>query len=399
MTSDTARLPLSGLRVLELSHAVMGPTTGMVLADMGCEVIKVERTPQGDDTRRLKGFGSGFFPYFNRNKKSIALDLKSARGREVLNKLIVSADILLENFGPGTVDRLGFGYEAVKELNPRLIYCSLKGFMPGPYEKRMALDEVVQMMSGLAYMTGPTGRPLRAGASVTDILGGTFGVVGILTALYEREQTGQGQFVTATLFESVALMIGQHMAYSAVTGQPAPPMPERVSAWSIYDLFKSSEGRQVFIGLTSNKQWESFCKTSGLEELLTDDRLADNNRRIDQRGWLIPKIAERLAGLSQNEILDLAGKAGIPFAPVSTPEALFDDPQLNQGGGLLETTLPGGQKTKLPKLPVRLGDHDFGLRNDPPAVGQGSLEILKSLGLTGEEIEKMKQDGQLIADE
>ena len=292
----------------------MGPTTGMILADMGCEVIKIERAPEGDDTRRLKGFGSGFFPYFNRNKKSIGLDLKSEEGKSVLRRLIAKADVLLENFGPGTMDRLGFGYSDCEAINPRLVYCSLKGFMPGPYEKRPALDEVVQMMGGLAYMTGPTGRPLRAGASVTDILGGTFGVVGILTALYERNVTGRGKHVLATLYESVAMLVGQHMTYSAVTGQPAPPMPERVSAWSVYDLFTSKDGQQVFIGLTSDQQWKRFCQVFGLEELAGDPRLGGNNERSSQRSWLIPHLSRCLAELTKAEIMALAEQAGVPFA-------------------------------------------------------------------------------------
>src|SRR5512136_1366274 len=217
-------LPLSGIRVLEMSHAVMGPTCGLVLADMGAEVIKVERAPEGDETRRLMGFGQGFFTFYNRNKKSITLDLKAPRGLVLMKKIAASADVFLENFAPGTVGRLGLGYEDLSRLNPRLIYCSLKGFLKGPYENRPALDEVVQMMGGLAYMTGPPGKPMRAGASVIDIMGGTYGVIGILTALYEREKTGKGQYILASLFESTAFLMGQFMALSAITGKPIPPM-------------------------------------------------------------------------------------------------------------------------------------------------------------------------------
>jgi len=251
--TESNKLPLAGIRVLELGHTVMGPTCGMVLADLGADVFKVERTGKGDDTRWLKGFGSGFFTNFNRNKKSLAIDLKSDKGKELFLKLVGHVDVLIENFGPGTVDRLGIGYAACKKINPGLIYCALKGFMPGPYEKRPALDEVVQMMGGLAYMTGPSGRPLRAGASVTDIMGGSYGAIGILAALYQRQFTGKGQLVQATLFESVAFMVGQHMAIAAITGEPPPPMPERGRAWSIYDLFATADGQQVFVGITSER--------------------------------------------------------------------------------------------------------------------------------------------------
>ncbi len=396
MVNLTNSLPLSKIRVLELSHAVMGPTCGLILADMGAEVIKVERAPEGDETRRLKGFGLGFFPFLNRNKKSIALDLKSDRGKEILNKLVISADVFIENFAPGTIERLGFAYERLAHLNPRLIYCALKGFMPGPYEKRPALDEIVQMMGGLAYMTGPLGQPLRAGASVTDILGGTFGAVAILTALYEREQTGRGQKVMATLFEATAFLMGQHMAVTAITGKPMPPFPNRVSAWAIYDKFVTKEGEMVFVGVTSDRQWKRFCEVFGLEALAKDERLATNNDRAAQRAWLIPELQKVFQKMTKEELFKLCEEAEIPFSPIAKPEDLFENPQLNQGGGLLETVLNGRIKTKLPRIPIRLDDYDFGLRNNPPEVGQDGPEILRSLGISEEEIAKLREDNIVV---
>ena len=395
MVRTDSSLPLNGIRVLELGHAVMGPTCGLILADMGAEVIKVERAPDGDDTRRLIGFGSGFFPFFNRNKTSVTIDLKSEKGKAVLRKLVRSADVFIENFAPGTVDRLGFGYDEVSKINPRLIYCSLKGFMKGPYEKRPALDEVVQMMGGLAYMTGPLGQPLRCGASVIDIMGGSYGVIGILVGLYKREKTGRGEYIIASLFESTAFLVGQHMAYSAVSGKPAPPMPNRVSAWSIYDRFESKEGEMVFVGVTSDMQWKRFCKTFGLSSLNADKRLATNNDRIAQREWLIPELQKVFKKMEKSEILDQCEKAGVPFALIAKPEDLFEDPQLNQSGSLVDTTLPGGVKAKLPKIPVRIGSHDFGLRNNPPGVGEGSREVLKSIGISDEEIDELQNAGTL----
>jgi len=395
MIRTDSSLPLNGIRVLELGHAVMGPTCGLILADMGAEVIKVERAPDGDDTRRLIGFGSGFFPFFNRNKKSITIDLKSEKGKAVLRKLVRSADVFIENFAPGTVDRLGFGYDEVSGINPRLIYCSLKGFMKGPYENRPALDEVVQMMGGLAYMTGPLGQPLRCGASVIDIMGGSYGAIGILVGLYNREKTGRGEYIIASLYESTAFLVGQHMTYSAVSGKPAPPMPNRVSAWSIYDRFESKEGEMVFVGVTSDMQWKRFCETFGLSSLSADKRLATNNDRIAQREWLIPELERVFKKLEKSEILEQCEKAGVPFAPIAKPEDLFEDPQLNQSGSLVDTTLPGGVKAKLPKIPVRIGSHDFGLRNNPPRVGEGSREVLKSIGISDEEIEELQNAGTL----
>ncbi len=390
------KLPLEGIRVLELCHAVMGPSCGLVLADMGAEVIKIERAPKGDDTRRLIGFGQGLFPFYNRNKKSLVVDLKVPKGLETLKRLVSRSDVFIENFGPGTVDRLGLSYEELSRVNPRLIYCSLKGFMKGPYEHRPALDEVVQMMAGLAYMTGPPGRPLRAGASVVDVMGGTYGVIGILLALFERERTGKGQFVIASLYESTAFLMGQFMTYGAVTGNPIPPMPTRVSAWAVYDIFKTADGQDIFIGITSDKQWKSFCETFGLPELGGDPRLQSNNARIQQRAWLIPELEKFFKGKPKEEIIALSEKAGISFSPIGRPEDLFEDPQMNEGGGLVEVNLPGGKRAKLPRIPVRVGTHDFGLRLHPPEIGEGTLAFLKSIDFSEQEIEQLKREGVVV---
>jgi len=386
-------LPLSGIRALEWGHAVMGPSCGMVLADMGAEVIKIEKAPSGDDTRYLPGFGVGLFPYFNRNKRSLALNLKDERGKEILRQLIGKADVFFENFGPGAADRLGFGYQACAALNPRLIYCNLKGFMPGPYENRPSLDNLVQMMAGLAYMTGPKGRPLRAGASVIDILGGVFGALGIITALYERERTGQGKHILSTLFESTAFLVGQHMAHVAVTGEKSIPMPEGTAPWSVYDLFETAEGDQIFIGMTSDFHWQRFCDTFGLEKLKADERLKTNNDRVSQREWMIPELQKLFKSMPKQRIVELADEAKIPFAPIIRPDQLFEDAQLNQGHGLVETTFPDGTRTKMPKLPMRLGGCDFGLRNDPPQVGEYGREALGSLGYSPDQVEELVQAG------
>jgi len=371
----------------------MGPTCGLILADLGAEVIKIERAPKGDDTRRLLGFGAGLFPFFNRNKKSLVLDLKNEQGKEILRKLIASADVLLENFGPGAVDRLGFSYEACHEINPRLIYCNLKGFMPGPYENRPSLDHLVQMMAGLAYMTGHEGEPLRAGASIIDIMGGTYGALGILTALYERRRTGQGQRVLATLYEATAFLVGQHMAVAAVTGQQPPPMPDGLAPWAIYDLFTTSDGQLVFVGITSDQHWRRFCQTFGLDDLLADESLAANNDRVRNRDRLIPALKEVFGRLSRTEVVRLCDEARIPFAPVAKPIDLFEDPHLNQSGGLVETTFPGGIRTKMPKLPLRLGDYNLGLRSNPPGIGEGSQEVLGSIGYSGEDVRALIEQG------
>jgi crotonobetainyl-CoA:carnitine CoA-transferase CaiB-like acyl-CoA transferase len=311
----------------------------------------------------------------------------------LLKKLIVSADVMYDNFGPGAVDRLGFSYEACSAINPRLIYCSLKGFMPGPYEHRPSLDNLVQMMGGLAYMTGPAGRPLRAGASVIDIMGGTFGALGIIAALYERQQTGKGQMVRAALYEATAYLVGQHMAMTAVTGEPAPPMPEGEMPWGVYDLFETEDGETIFIGMTSDAHWQRFCEVFGLEDLFADERLKTNNSRCAEREWLIPKLSEMFKQLSSETVIDGCEKSVIPFAPVRRPDELFDDPHLNESGGLVDTALPGGKRGKLPKIPLRMGNYEFDMRHDPPKPGEGTHEILKAIGLSGAEIDKLIQEG------
>ncbi|MDM8541475.1 CaiB/BaiF CoA-transferase family protein [Desulfococcaceae bacterium HSG9] len=386
-------LPLEGIRVLELGHTVMGPACGLILADMGADVYKVERTGKGDDTRWLKGFGSGFFTYLNRNKKSISIDLKSPKGKDILLKLVENADVLIENFGPGTVERLGVGYDICQKINPRLIYCSLKGFMPGPYQNRPALDEVVQMMGGLAYMTGPSGRPLRAGASITDILGGSYGSIGILTALYQREFTGKGQLVQAALYESVAFLVGQHIAVAAVSGEAPPPMPERGRTWSVYDLFSTADNEQVFIGVTSERHWKRLCEFFGFSDWAQDERLASNQRRVDAREWFFPELQKRLGKLKKDDLMALAEKAEIPFAPVNQPVNLIDDPHINQSDSLAAVKTPDGSIAKLPKIPLRLNGSTFDLRNHPPEIGECSLEIYRSIGYTDDEIDELLNEG------
>jgi crotonobetainyl-CoA:carnitine CoA-transferase CaiB-like acyl-CoA transferase len=380
--------PLNGLRVLEFTHAVMGPTTGLLLADMGAEVIHVE-PPQGDETRRLKGFGTGYFPFYSRNKKSLAVDIKNEQGKEIIYQLAKNTDVVVENFGPGTMERLGFGYEKLKSINDKIIYCSLKGFLNGPYENRHAMDEVVQMMGGLAYMTGRPGDPLRAGTSIIDITGGMFGFIGILLALYERHSSGKGKLVKASLFETTAFLMGQHMAYGAITQTPVPPMPARVSAWSVYRIFNTKDNDQVFIGIISEKHWVRFCEVFGWNDWLADDRLQSNNLRIDNREWFLPELENRLKQYSKSDIVHKCEEAAIPFAPIAKPEDLFGDIQLNTGAMLLPTTLPDGTHTKLPATPLDYDGQKAGLRFNPPAIGEHTSEILKSIGLSNDAIENL----------
>ncbi len=381
-------LPYAGLRVVEFTHMVMGPTCGMVLADLGAEVIKVEPV-EGDNTRKLLGSGAGFFALFNRNKKSIALNLQKPEGREAALRLVATADVVSENFKPGTMKKLGLDYASLRKLNPRLVYVSHKGFLPGPYDHRTALDEVVQMMGGLAYMTGRPGDPLRAGTSVNDIMGGMFGAMGVMAALAQREKTGQGQEVQSALFENNVFLVAQHMMQFAVTGQAADPMPSRISAWGIYDVFTVKDGEQIFLAVVSDTQWALFCDALGLADLRADARLASNNDRVRARSWMMPLLRERLAGYSAAALGEVFETHGLPFAPITRPQDLFDDPHLNGTGGLAPLTLPDGRETRVPLLPLTLDGQRPGVRLNPPRLGEHTQALLAEVGYSPAEVEQL----------
>ncbi|MES2713948.1 MAG: CoA transferase [Pseudomonadota bacterium] len=372
--TETDPLPLAGIRVVEFSHMVMGPTCGLVLADLGAEVIKVE-PPGGDRTRNLTASGAGFFAAFGRNKKSVVLDTEDAADLDALLHLVDGADVVIENFRPGGLDAKGLGYAALSGRNPRLVYCSLKGYLPGPYENRTALDEVVQMQSGLAYMTGPPGRPLRAGASVNDMMGGMFGAIAILAALRQREATGKGQHIQSGLFENSAFLVSTHMLQQAISGVAPPPMPGGRRAWGVYDIFDSADGVQIFVGVVTDRQWEVFTRALG-EPALDDPRYATNNTRAAHREILIPLVGELLRKHSVAAIEAMCEKAGLPFSRINTPWDLFEDPHLQAGGGLLPVTLPDGRSVKVPALPIQFGDTRLGVRHDLPRVGEHNEEIL-----------------------
>ncbi len=383
ITNTPKALPYEGLRVVEFTHMVMGPTCGMVLGDLGAEVIKVE-PPKGDNTRRLLGAGAGFFPMFNRNKKSLVLDLHSPEGKEAVLRLIATADVVSENFKTETMEKLGLDYESLKAINPRLIYVSHKGFLPGPYDHRTALDEVVQMMGGLAYMTGRSGDPLRAGSSVNDIMGGLFGAIGAMAALKQREVTGFGQKVESALFENNVFLVAQHMMQYAMTGVPANPMPERISPWGIYDVFQVRDGGQIFLAVVSDTQWAIFCQAFGMDDLKADGSLATNNGRVLARGWLLPSLRERLAAFTVAELVNRFEAAGLPFAPITRPHDLLDDPHLLATGGLAPITLPdgvrAGEQASTVLFPFTLDGERPGVRLSPPKLGADNGALLQELG-------------------
>jgi crotonobetainyl-CoA:carnitine CoA-transferase CaiB-like acyl-CoA transferase len=403
MTEGRQPLPLQGIRVVEFTHMVMGPTCGMILGDLGAEVIKVEPL-QGDNTRKLLGSGSGFYGLFNRNKRSLAVNVKDPRGQAIVLKLVAQADVFSENFKAGTMDKLGLGADALTKLNPKLIHVSHKGFLPGPYEHRTALDEVVQMMGGLAYMTGPEGRPLRAGTSVNDIMGGMFGAIGVLAALQQRHRTGHGHQVQSALFENNVFLVAQHMMQFAVTGQPAAPMPNRISAWGLYDVFTVQDGAQIFLSAVSDTQWAILCTEFAWADLKADARLATNNDRVRARDWFLPLMRERFAPFSARELTERFERVGLPYAPITKPEELFDDPHLLATGGLAPTTIPSdgsvaehAVETRAALLPLTMDGARLGLRKQPPALGQDTRALLDELGYNASEVASLLGDGVVAA--
>jgi crotonobetainyl-CoA:carnitine CoA-transferase CaiB-like acyl-CoA transferase len=384
--------PLKGLKVVEFTHMVMGPTCGMVLADLGAEVIKVEPI-DGDRTRTLLGAGAGFFPMFNRNKKSIQIDLHKPEGAAAARRLCATADVVAENFKPGTMVKYGLDHASLSKDNPKLIYASLKGFLPGPYDHRTALDEVVQMMGGLAYMTGRPGDPLRAGSSVNDIMGGMFGAIAILGALIQRGISGRGMEVQAALYENNIFLVGQHMLQYAITGQPAAPMPARISPWAIYDVFTVKDGEQIFLAAVSDAQWLTFCDALGFPDLKAEARYAANNDRVKLRDELLGALRARLARRSAAEISRVMEDAGLPFAPIMKPEQLLDDPHLLATGGLADIQLTdgarAGQTVKTTLFPFTLDGERPGVKLNPPRRGEHSREVLRSIGMTDSEIDAL----------
>jgi crotonobetainyl-CoA:carnitine CoA-transferase CaiB-like acyl-CoA transferase len=372
-------LPLDGVRVIEMTHMVMGPTCGMILAQLGAEVIKVE-PPAGDKTRSLGGMGTSFFPLFNRGKRSVVLDFNKAEDRETMDRLLASADVFLENFRDGQLDKQGLGPEQLRKEHPHLIIAGHKGFLSGPYEHRPALDEVVQMMSGLAAMTGTRERPQRVGSSANDIMGGMFGVISILAALYQkRGGNTNGADIRIGLFENCLFLVAQHMVEYEMTGRKPRSMPEREHAWPIYDIFETKGGERIFIGVVTEGHWHSFCREFGLSEFADDPTLRSTTDRILARARIIPRVAEEIR---RWEVAELSAKLevlNICFSPINRPEDLLQDPHVLRPGGLVQNVNADGKPFRVPALPVEWNGTNIGEGLRVPVLGADTEAVRAEL--------------------
>ncbi len=370
--------PLEGIRVVELSHMVMGPSCGMFLAFLGAEVIKVE-PPGGDKTRQLTGMGAGFFPMFNRGKKSVCLDLQSDEGRADLDTLLATADVFVDNFKDSSLVKMGLDPETLRQRYPDLVITSNKGFLHGPYQHRTAMDEVVQMMTGLAYMTGPSGRPLRIGSSANDIMAGLFGAVSVMGALLEREKGGAGRNIRIGLFENCLLLVGQHMVQHEIEGTESPPMPERSFSWPVYDIFETADGRQLFIGAITSGHWTSLCDILNLPDLRDNPALTSAMDRIDARGWTLPLFTEAVARQEASKLAAALTASDIPFAPVQRPVEMYDDPHVNRPGGLVTTRQADGSSYRAPGLPIEVDGLPVLTENTLSEAGADTEAVMRAL--------------------
>lgn len=380
-------LPLNGVRVVEMSHMIMGPSCGMFLGFLGAEVIKIE-PPTGDKTRYLTGMGRPMFPLFNRGKKSLRLDLKAKDGQDALHRLLETADVFVENFRDSSLVDIGADPEELRRRYSGLIVASCKGFLSGPYQDRTALDEVVQMMAGLAYMTGPTGQPLRVGSSVNDIMGGLFAAFSVLAALLERKKTNRGRELRVGLFENCLLLVAQHMVQYELEGKNPPPMPEREFSWPIYDIFTDINGQQIFIGAVTEGQWSTVCTLLSLTELLNDERLQNRPDQIKARSWTLPLVAEKIAQREVVELSEKFQKHGIPFAPISKPSDLYMDPHVMRPGGTVVSYCADGTSFRAPALPFEVDRKMVTSAGDVPGLGQDTTNILSALGLDTDTISR-----------
>lgn len=391
----TGNRPLSDVTVLELGHIIAGPFCTLLLADLGADVIKVEHPGGGDIVRDSSPIGNSSFNYVNRDKRSITLNLKSDRGAAVFRELLSEADVLVENFRPGTAERLGVGYDDLREDFPTLVYCSIKGFNEGPYESFPALDPVAEALSGLMSVTGHADQPpVRSGTSVADMTASLYGAIAVLGALRQREQTGEGQKVTAPLFESTVALMGYWLSYTQAYDQIPEPLGAGHPNWAPYDVFRTSDDGWVFIGPSGQRQWVALCEALDLD-LHEDDRFATLDDRRTNIDALTAELTEALGAHDEETVVERLREAGVPVAPVNDTRDVCADPHLAATDALVEVTTTEGEerRVRIPRFPVQATGFDHVDSTDPPALGEHTEGVLSSLGYSADELASLREDG------
>lgn len=389
--------PLKGIRVLDLTRVLAGPYCTMLLADLGAEVIKVEMPGSGDDSRHFGPFLNGESAYFmslNRNKQSVTLNLKSETGKEMLREMVKQVDVLVENFKPGTMARLGLDYEQLKEINPSLIYAASTGFgQTGPYSERPAYDGVVQAMGGIMSITGSRGgKPTRVGPSIGDIAAGIFTAIGVLAALHHRNETGQGQMVDVAMLDCQVSMLENAIARYAVSGEIPQPEGNRHPSISPFEPFETAD-YPLMLAIGNDKIWAIFCRTVGREDLLDDERFATVSLRREHYDILTPIIAEILKQKTNQEWQDLFNQVGVPNGPINTVDRVVHDEQVNFRDMIVEVDHPLAGKLKMPGVPIKLSETPGEIRTAAPLLGADNETVYgKMLDLTPEEVAQLKQD-------
>jgi formyl-CoA transferase/CoA:oxalate CoA-transferase len=388
---------LEGIRVVDFSRALAGPYCTMLLGDMGAEVIKVEMPGTGDDSR---GWGppfiegeSAYFLSINRNKKSITLNLKSQKAKEIISKLIKSADVVLEANRPGAMARLGLDYESVKNINPEVVYCSISGFgQTGPYSERPGFDQVIQGFGGIMGLTGEAdGPPIKVGIAVTDMATGMFAAIGILTALYHRERTGHGQYVDASMLDGQV----SWLTYQGGTYLASGKVPQRIgSAHPLivpYQAFKAKDGF-INIAVGNDNLWKKFCDAVELQDIVDDPKFATNAKRVKNRNEVVGIISKVIATKAMKKWLDILESAGVPCGPIYTVDQIFSDPQVLARNMLVEVDHPKCGKVKVTGSPIKFSETPAEVVTAPPSLGQHNEEILHELGFSNDTIEKLKEE-------
>ena len=397
-TPSEGDAPLEDVTVLELGHIVAGPFCSLILADLGADVIKVEnRRHGGDSVRGSSELGTSLFNAMNRNKRSVTVDLKDDAGREVFERLVADADVIVENFGPGVTDRLGVDYGTLREVNESLVYCSIKGFGEGPYEEYPALDPITEALSGLMSVTGlPDEQPVRVGTSISDMAASFFGAIGILSALRQRDLTGVGTYVEAPMFESTMPFMSYWLAYS----QAHDVVPEPIGAshlnWAPYDVFQTADGEWTFVGPSSERHWERLCDALELD-LADDERFETMIDRREHREALRETLADVFDDWTQPEVLERLRDVGVPVAPVNDVSDVLEDDHLEATDALTEIETVEGKETtvEVPKLPLRADRFDPPEGERPPELGEHTDGILRELGYSDAEIESLRERGAL----